>query len=101
MRRWRPLLVAVTFVIVSSGLTGCRVVNDRTTTVTGPEPAPTDTAPVEETADDPAGTTTSTVAPADGGSVSQLSEEEIEDLERRLDEIDRLLSDAERAFTED
>ena len=53
--------------VVSFGLTGCRLDNDRTAAVAEPS---SDTV-------------------------------EAEDLERQLDEIDRLLSDAERAFDGD
>lgn len=67
MRRGFPGRATVALLVVSSGLTGCRLGNDRMATVAEPS----------------------------SNSV------EIEDLERQLDEIDRLLSDAERAFDGD
>ena len=75
----RPLghaTAALLFALAAVSATGCQVGTDRTATVAEPLP----------------------VATAAAESVSPLSEQEIEDLERELDEIDRLLSDAERAF---
>ena len=103
---------AVTLVVVSFGVTGCRVGNDRTATVTEPSSSTleTDVAnddPVSRPADttasatSPSTSTSSALSVASAGTTRTLSEQEIEELERELDEIDQLLSDTERAFTGD